>query len=91
MSVFKGHHLQPLGRVQIYRFHLRFLSLFVALCWQEFINRHLGEAVYKKIIDPFVSGVYAGDPSELRYFTHFMYICVSVCIFMYIHYMYKGI
>jgi len=32
---------------------------------KEFINRHLGEAVYKKIIDPFVSGVYAGDPSEL--------------------------
>jgi len=32
---------------------------------KEFIYRHLGEAVYKKIIDPFVSGVYAGDPSEL--------------------------
>jgi len=32
---------------------------------KDFIYRHLGEAVYKKIIDPFVSGVYAGDPTEL--------------------------
>jgi protoporphyrinogen oxidase len=28
---------------------------------KDFIYRHLGEAVYKKIIDPFVSGVYAGE------------------------------
>ena len=31
---------------------------------KDFIYRHLGEAVYKKIIDPFVSGVYAGESTR---------------------------
>ena len=46
---------------------------------KEFVSRNLGDEVYYRLIDPFCSGVYAGDPSKLSMKAAFGRVGVQCC------------
>lgn len=42
---------------------------------KEFVVRNLGEEVFMKLVEPFCSGVYAGDPTKLSMKAAFGKVC----------------
>lgn len=49
---------------------------------EEFIRRNLGGEVFERLIEPFCSGVYAGDPSKLGMEAAFGKVNRELCSFM---------